>query len=194
MTIYLDHICKSYDGREVLSDFSFSVEDDRCYMLVGPAGSGKTTVLRIFLGLEKPDSGKVSRMGDYKYPSLRSAYVSQEGSLNLKKNAVWNVKKAHRTASKKRAEEELSKFLLREEMSLPAGELSKGRQRIIETVKALFIPADFIVLDEPFEGMTDDEKKMMLDYVLGQRGSRPLIMALQDEPEETKGFILRHLT
>ncbi len=42
--------------------------------------------------------------------------------------------------------------------------------------------------------MTDDEKKMMLDYVLGQRGSRPLIMALQDEPEETKGFILRHLT
>ena len=193
MTIYLEHIFKAYKGVPALEDFNLSVEDDRCYALVGPKGCGKTTALKIFMGLVKPDSGKVSRMGDYKYPSLRSAYVPQEGSLNLKKSAVWNVKKAHRTASKKRAVEELGRFLSEAEMNCPAGELPGGKQRITEIVKALFVPADFIVLDEPFTGMTEADKKASIDYIFGQRGSRPLIVASVNEPENTRDFIIRHM-
>lgn len=193
MTIYLEHIFKTYGGKEVLKDFSLSIEDDKCYVLSGPEGSGKTTVLKIFLGLVKPDSGKVSRMGDYKYPSLRSAYVSQEGSLNLKKNAIWNVKKAHRTASKKRAIEELGRFLSPDEMACPVSELPESKRQIIEIVKALFVPADFIVLDEPFDKMTGEERKAALEYILGQRGSRPLLMATRSEPEDSKGFTIRHM-
>ncbi len=184
MTIYLEHICRTYRGVTALEDFNLSVEDDKCYVLVGPEGSGKTTALKIFLGLEKPDSGKVSRMGDYKYPSLRSAYVSQEGSLNQKKNAIWNVRKAHRTASKNRAVEELGRFLSSYEMTCPVSELSEGKRQIVEIVKALFVPADFIVLDEPFDRMTGEEKKASLEYILGQRGSRPLLMASRNEPED----------
>ena len=193
MTIYLEHICKTYKGVTALEDFNLTVEDDKCYVLVGPEGSGKTTALKIFMGLEKPDSGKVSRMGDYKYPSLRSAYVSQEGSLNPKKNAVWNVRKAHRTASKNRAVEELGRFLSPDEMSCPVSELSEGKRQIIEIVKALFIPADFIVLDEPFEGMSAEEKKASLEYILAQRGSRPLLVAAQNGPEDSRGFIIRQM-
>ncbi|MCR5650500.1 MAG: ATP-binding cassette domain-containing protein [Lachnospiraceae bacterium] len=193
MTIYLEHICKTFKGVTALDDFSLSVEDDRCYVLVGPKGCGKTTALKIFMGLIKPDSGKVSRMGDYKYPSLRSAYVPQLSSLNPKKNAVWNVKKAHRTASKKRAVEELGRFLSEAEMNCQAGELPEGKQRIIEIVKALFVPADFIVLDEPFNGMTEDEKRASLEYILGQRGSRPLLIASVQEPENSRNFIVRHM-
>ena len=70
MTIYLEHIYKSYNNSEALKDFNLSVEDGKCYALVGPKDSGKTTALKIFMGTEKPDSGKVSRMGDYKYPNL----------------------------------------------------------------------------------------------------------------------------
>ncbi|MBO4375164.1 MAG: ATP-binding cassette domain-containing protein [Lachnospiraceae bacterium] len=193
MTIYLEHIFKSYGEKEALKDFNLSVEDDKCYVLAGPEGSGKTTALKIFLGLVKPDSGKVSRMGDYKYPSLRSAYVPQEESLNAKKNAVWNVRKAHRTASKKRAIEELGRFLSPDEMSCPVSELSGGKRQIVKIVKALFVPADFIVLDEPFDKMTEDERKAALEYILGQRGSRPLLIATENEPGDSRGFIIRHM-
>ena len=65
MTIYLENISKSYGGVNVLNDFNVNIEDGKCYAFIGPEGSGKSTVLKIFMGTEKPDSGKVSRMGDY---------------------------------------------------------------------------------------------------------------------------------
>jgi ABC-type multidrug transport system ATPase subunit len=182
MTIYLDNICKSYGGTNVLDDFSISIEDGKCYAFIGPEGCGKSTVLKIFMGTEKPDTGKVSRMGDYKYPTLQTAYVPQEESLNLKKNAVWNVKKAHRTASKGRAVEELSRFFNEEEINLPVGQLSLGKRRMIEIIKAMFVPGDFVVLDEPFAGMSDEERTSALDYVMNKLGTRPLLLAQKDNP------------
>ncbi|MBR6468935.1 MAG: ATP-binding cassette domain-containing protein [Lachnospiraceae bacterium] len=183
MTIYLDDICKSFGAHEVLKDFSMRVEDDRIYALVGPEGCGKSTVLKVFMGILKPDSGRVSRMGDYKYPTLQSAYVSQDGQLNVKKNAVWNVRKAHRTASKGRAVEELGLFLKQDEMSIPVMDLSSGKRRIVEIVRAMFVPGDFLVFDEPFLGMTDDEYREAAEYILNRRGTRPLLIASRNEPD-----------
>ena len=110
MTIYLDNITKSYNGTEVLKDVSISFEEGKCYAVMGREACGKTTLLKIFMGDVKPDAGKVSRMGDYKYPTLHTAYVPQTDDLNPKKNALWNVKKAHRTISKGSALEELGKL------------------------------------------------------------------------------------
>lgn len=181
MTIYLEDICKAYQGKEVLKQFQLQVEWNKCYALIGAEGTGKSTVLKIFMGTEKPDAGAVHRMGDYKYPTLQSAYVSQEGQLNVKKNAIWNVKKAHRWASKGRAVEELSRFLPDERQNIPVMELSQVERRYVELVRAFFIPADFIVLDEPFEGMNEDERRKALDYILENRGSRPLLAAARSE-------------
>jgi ABC-type multidrug transport system ATPase subunit len=192
MTIYLDNISKSYNGVLVLKDFNISIEDEKCYAITGPEGCGKTTVLKIFMGTEKPDSGKVSRMGDYKYPTLHTAYVPQEDDLNPKKNALWNVKKAHRTISKGSAAEELLKFLTQDKISCPVSELSEGERRIIEIVKAMLIPADFVVLDEPFRGLSAEESKKALDYILNKLGTRPLLLAQREDPK-LKGFRVVHL-
>ena len=134
------------------------------------------------MGVEKPDSGKVSRMGDYKYPTLKTTYVPQEESLNLKKNAIWNIKKAHRTATKGSAVEELSLFFSEEEINKPIGDLNIGQRRMIEIIKALFVPGDFVVLDDPFREMTDGDKKKALDYVTDKLGTRPLLLAQREEP------------
>ena len=181
MTIILDHITKSYDGRKVIDDLNVEIEDGRCYAFVGPEGAGKTTALKIFMGLEQPDSGHVARMGDYKYPTLHSAYVSQAGQLNLKKNAIWNVKKAHRWASKGRAIEELKGFLLEERMDIPVSELTDVERRLVEIVRAFFVPADFIVLDEPFLGMDDALREKVLGHIMTIQGSRPLLIASRSE-------------
>ncbi len=181
MTIILENITKSYDGEKVLDNLTVEIEDGRCYAFVGPKGSGKSTALKIFMGLEKPDEGNVARMGDYKYPTLHSAYVSQEGHLNPGKNAIWNVKKVHRWASKGRAIEELSRFLPQDRQLLPVSELTPVERRYVELVRAFFVPADFIVLDEPFMGMNDEERQNTLDHIMKIKGNRPLLIAQRDE-------------
>lgn len=181
MTIILDNISKAYGAKNVLHNFRLEIEWDKCIAIVGPKGAGKTTVLKIFMGTEKPDSGSVARMGDYKYPTLHTAYVPQEGSLVLKKNAIWNVKKVSRHCNKKRAMEELKKFLPEEKMTLPSEELSPAERAFVELVKAFFTPADFFVLDEPFVGMNDEEKAKALAYVLEIRGTRPLLISQETE-------------
>ena len=49
MTIYLENICKSYGGVNVLNDFNVNIEDGKCYAFIGPEGSGKSTVLKNFM-------------------------------------------------------------------------------------------------------------------------------------------------
>ena len=181
MTIILDHISKSYDGQKIIDDLNVEIEDGRCYAFVGPEATGKTTALKIFMGLEQPDEGQVARMGDYKYPTLHSAYVSQSGQLNPKKDAIWNVKKVHRWASKGRAMEELRRFLPEDKMTLPVSELSPVDYKLVEIVRAFFVPADFIVLDEPFEGMDAALKEKVLNFIMGIQGSRPILIASRNE-------------
>ena len=182
MTIILDNISKSYSGSVALQNFRAEIEWGKCYAFVGPAGSGKSTVLNIFMGTVQPDSGQVSRMGDYKYPTLHSAYVPQDDSaLNLKKDALWNIKKAHRWASKSKAIEDLSKFLTPERITLPVGQLTPVERRFVALVRASFVTADFIVLDQPFDGMDAGQRQAAIDFILDFRGSRPTLIADTDE-------------
>lgn len=181
MTIYLEHVTKAFDGRNVLNDFTLTVEDGKYYALIGPEGAGKTTVLKIFMGLIQPDAGKVTRLGDYKYPTLVSSYMSQDGQLEPKKNAIWNVKKVHFRVTKGRAIEDLSLFLDKDRLKLPVMQLTEKERRFVEFVRALSIPSDFIVLDEPFLGMNEEDRKKITDYLFHAVGTRPILMASRSE-------------
>lgn len=180
MTIILENISVKENGQYIIKDFNLEIEWDKCYAFTGPSGSGKSDLLEIFMGTQKPAEGQVVRMGDYKYPTLKSAYVPQEGSLNIKKDAIWNVKKAHRWANKKSAMAELSQFMTEEKMTTSVSELTGVERRYIEIVKALFIPADFLVFDEPFLGMNEEQKQQAINYIMDKRGSRPLLIAGRD--------------
>ena len=63
MTIEAEDICKSYGKKTVLEDFSLSISSDSSYVLTGESGAGKTTFLRILLGLEKTGQGKDKTSG-----------------------------------------------------------------------------------------------------------------------------------
>lgn len=195
MTILLEDITKAYGGRNVLEHVNLSIEWGNCYGIVGPSGVGKTTILNIFMGTEQPDSGRVSRMGDYKYPTLRSAYVSQAGNLNPKKNAIWNVHKAYRKIGKAQAAQELMHLFTEEECNVPVGELCEAKQRWVEIVCACMVPADFFVMDEPFRGMDETMRRQALSYMLEARGSRPLLIATREEAElaEIPGIRVYHI-
>lgn len=186
MTISMQDITQSFDGRIVVDHFNLDIEDRKSYALVGPEGCGKTTLLKIFMGLIKPTGGAVHRMGDYKYPTLQSGYVSQEGQLNFKKNAVWNVKKSYRRTSKEMVAQDLRLFLPEERLWVPASELTPGEVKLVEIVRAFTIPADFLVFDEPFAGLSEESIRRVMDFIKEKQGSRALLMASRSE--EHMGF------
>ena len=81
MTIQLENICKSVSGQQILKDINWQIASEDCWLLTGPSGSGKTMLLRLILGLEKPDSGSVNLLGDYKYANVNAGVVFQEDRL-----------------------------------------------------------------------------------------------------------------
>ena len=64
LRLAISNISKSYNGKTVLKDCSFSFDSNRIYLLMGPNGSGKSTFLRICALLEEPDSGEVKFIDD----------------------------------------------------------------------------------------------------------------------------------
>ena len=60
MAIKVENLTKEFDGRKVLDNISFEVEQGKVLSIVGFSGSGKSTILKILCGLLKPDSGNIN--------------------------------------------------------------------------------------------------------------------------------------
>jgi ABC-type multidrug transport system ATPase subunit len=176
MTIEAEHICKSYGPKAVLEDFSLSISSDSSYVLTGESGAGKTTFLRILLGLEKPDKGRIRLLGDYKYSRVNAGVVFQEDRLCENFSAVENVAMVNRRLSARIAREELEKLLPADELDKPAAELSGGMRRRVCIVRACVVPSDVIVMDEPFTGLDDENRRRCIEYIRSIQGATPLIL------------------
>lgn len=181
MTISLENITKAYEGKNVLSDFSFQIENEQIVVLYGASGAGKTTVLRILLGLEKPDQGKVVLMGDYKYDYLNAGVVFQENRLCEEFTAVENVAMVDKKTTKGLAEKELTKLLPADRIHIPVANLSGGEKRRVAIVRAMVHPADLFVLDEPFTGLDADARNNVINYIMEMKGSNPLIITAHEK-------------
>lgn len=176
MTIEAEHIFKSYDGKNVLKDFSLDISSDSSYAITGESGAGKTTFLRILLGLEKPDQGRVRLLGDYKYSRVNAGVVFQEDRLCENFSAVENVAMVSWKLSPRIAREELEKILPADQLDKPVQELSGGMRRRVCIIRACIVPSDVIIMDEPFAGLDEDNRKKCIRYIRSIQGTTPLVV------------------
>lgn len=181
MTIQLQDICKTIQGREVLKDIQWEIGSDDCWLLAGPSGSGKTMLLRIILGLEKPDRGSVNLLGDYKYASVNAGVVFQEDRLCEQFSAIENVAMVNERLSETVAKEELVKFLPEERLSIPVCELNPVERRLVVMIRACIIPSDLLLLDEPFRGMDDALRSRVIAYIRDKAGHKGIVFVQQDD-------------
>ena len=180
MTIEIKDVSKSYDGKEVLHDFSLNIEEEHSYIITGPSGCGKTTLLRMILGLEQPDKGTVKLLGDYKYPFINSGMVFQEDRLCEGFDAVTNVTMVNRRVYRENAIEELKKLLPEEDLHKPVRELSGGQRRRVAIARALAIPSDILIMDEPFTGLDHDARMNAISHIRQKQGTRALVITTHD--------------
>lgn len=181
MTIQLQNICKSLSGHGLLKDINWEISSDDCWLLTGPSGSGKTMLLRLILGLEKPDSGSVNLLGDYKYASVNAGVVFQEDRLCEQFSAVENVAMVNARLSGMVAAEELGRFLPADRLNIPVCELNETERRLVVIIRACIIPSDILLLDEPFRTMDRALSDRVLAYIRDKAGHKGIVFVQQTE-------------
>jgi phospholipid/cholesterol/gamma-HCH transport system ATP-binding protein len=168
--IEFERVSFSYGPRFVLREVSFAIQADERVAILGESGVGKTTILKLILGLIRPDSGKISvdgedltRMTEEELRKIRMKFsmVFQEGalfdSLNVKENVAFCLREYSMLS-----EDELDmkvRLLLRtvgveEAMELMPEELSGGMHRRVAIARSIaaFEPKMFLY-DEPTSGL-----------------------------------------
>lgn len=171
----LKNICKSFDGKPVLSDVNLAVPKGSRLLIRGVSGRGKTTLLRIMMGLEKPDGGEVT--GAFS----KQAAVFQEDRLQAEFTPVTCVKMTcGANVSKQDIRAQLAEVGLEGHLDKPAGRLSGGMRRRVAIVRALMSDADVIYFDEPFTGLDRDTKLKVIDYINRRAGGRTLVFVSHD--------------
>ena len=178
--IRLEHVTKSFGRYKALDDVSIVVEEGEFLTVIGRSGCGKTTMLRMINGLQKPDSGKVyaagEDVGEADLIRLRRkiGYVIQNKGLfphmTVEKNIIYvpviSGQKDKRQ-NRKLAEELIGLVgLEREMLDRYPEELSGGQQQRVGIARALASRSKLLLMDEPFGALDEITKRAMQNELL----------------------------
>jgi len=159
-------LIKSYDGRRVVDDVSFSVNQAEVVGLLGKNGAGKTTTFKMTMGMIPREGGTIVFEGDnisnlpmYQRARLGMGYLCQEPSiftrLTVRENLLAILETMHLRKSERDgvADELMEDFGLTKLRNHLARTLSGGERRRLEIARALVTKPSLILLDEPFTGV-----------------------------------------
>ena len=170
--IRVDNVSKSYGDKHVLSNVSCEFEDGKIYCIMGESGVGKTTLIRLIMGLEKPDEGYISS-------SKQFAAAFQEDRLLEDRDAVDNVMfvlKNGGSKSREQTEQYLSELLPEDRLHIRVDFLSGGMRRRVAVARAMLSDRNTIILDEPFTGLDDETKKTVINFIKKWQNNRTVIV------------------
>ena len=145
---------------------------------MGRSGVGKTTLLRLLMGVEQPDAGDIVGTD-----GLGIAVVFQEDRLVSFLDGVGNVRIAEEHAKGAEAEALLNELLENQELYCAAGSMSGGMKRRTALARALAFPSDILLLDEPFSGLDEDAKKRALAVIKAWQKGRTLVLVTHDKED-----------
>lgn len=177
----LEHISKHYNGKDVLKDLSLHIREGAVLCLMGPSGCGKTTLLRILAGLDQPDTGRVVSEG-------KCSMVFQEDRLLTHLPALQNLQFVLGRGRTREALAMLEELGLHSEEQKPVSAFSGGMARRVAIARALLSDYDFLLLDEPFKGLDEDNRSLAARCILHHNRGRTLVMVSHDPKE---AFLLR---
>ena len=171
----IEHLTKQFGEKMLFRDLCLTVDGPA--VLWAPSGWGKTTLLRILMGLDTPTAGRVRGVG-------RAAAVFQEDRLCPQLTALQNVTLVLPGSEKQYKEQIEMDFqqlgMDAAALALPAARLSGGQKRRTALLRALWAPSDTLLLDEPFTGMDPDTLAAAAALLRTRCGTEPVLLATHD--------------
>lgn len=180
MGLILKNVSKTFTGKKVVDNISFSLEEPGVFGLLGTNGAGKTTTIRMLLGIIKKDSGEITWNGkkvDRK--SVNFGYLPEERGVYPKVKIYdqlmyfAELKGMKRSEADKTINDWAKRLKVEEYMQQPAEKLSKGNQQKIQFMTAVIHNPELVVLDEPFSGLdpinTELLKNIITDLVKNEK-------------------------
>ena len=179
MVVNIKGIYKSFNGQSVLENVDFMLAADQVYCLMGPSGMGKTTLLRIILGLENKDSGTITgiKRGEI-------ATMFQENRLCEELTPIDNVMLVMpNNVSRQTVRQNLEQILPPHCLHQPVSELSGGMKRRVALARTMNYPSKIIIMDEPFTGLDVKTKQTVIDYIHSMRNGRTALITTHSEED-----------
>jgi NitT/TauT family transport system ATP-binding protein len=173
--IQVRDVAKSYGtgrhARPVVEGCSFTIEPGKFTVMIGPSGVGKSTLIRLLAGFERPTSGDILVDGKpVRGPGPDRQVMFQEAALFPWMTTEGNVDYGPRARGDFSADTRALSAALLKDVGLSAfrrrypSQLSGGMQRRAELARAMINRPAIMILDEPFRGLDALTRKLMLEY------------------------------
>ncbi|QFT79937.1 putative amino-acid import ATP-binding protein YxeO [Roseovarius sp. THAF27] len=181
--IKIEGLTKRFDGTPVLDNIDLTIEEGERVVVIGPSGTGKSTLLRCVNFLDRPQSGSIS-IGGLTVDTARAsradilalrrctAFVFQNYALFANKTAKQNIMEALTTVQKRprdeaerRAMEVLAETGLAEKADSYPAALSGGQQQRVGIGRAMALDASLMLFDEPTSALDPEWVGEVLDLI-----------------------------
>ncbi len=179
--IRAEHICKSFEGRQVLDDISTTFDTGKTNLIIGQSGSGKTVLLKSLVGLHEVDSGEVffddicfNRLPFMEKKSIRQhvGMIFQGGALLDSSTVFQNVRlpldlftRMSKAEKNKRVAFCLDRVNIVESNNLFPSELSGGMIKRVAIARAIVMNPKYLFCDEPNSGL-DPKTSVVIDNLI----------------------------
>jgi len=175
--VELHEVRKAYDTKIAVHNLSFKIEPGSMFGLLGPNGSGKTSSIRMMIGITVPDSGSVTLFGQPfdRKNLIRVGYLPEERGLYKKMNVLdqlvflGQLHGLDAATARKRSLIWCERMEITEAIPKKTEELSKGMQQKIQFIASLLHEPDLIIMDEPFSGLDPVNATLLQDTLVDLR-------------------------
>lgn len=177
--ITITNLTKRFENFEALSKLDMNIKKGSIYGLVGTNGAGKTTVIKHVTGVLRGDSGEVMIDGAPIYNNVsekkRIGYVQDElyflGNYSFKEMGRF-YKNIYKTFNEDRFKEMVNNFDL--DLDLKLSKFSKGMQKQAAFILTLCTMPDYLILDEPIDGLDPIIRKLVWKYIVKDVSEREM--------------------
>ena len=170
--VYLDHVTKNYGHEVALMDVSLNIQPGRIIGLLGPNGSGKTTIIKLINGLLQPSLGNIYIHGQLPSPASKKVVSYLPDTTYLNENikisdAISYFQDFYSDFNVQRAYQLLNDLHLHPNQKLNT--LSKGNKEKVQLILVMSREADLYVLDEPIGGVDPAARDYILRTIIQNR-------------------------
>ena len=180
----VEQVSKKYGNKTVLNKISFNLKKGDCFGLLGSNGAGKSTTIRIILGILNKSDGKVTYNDqEVSRKSVNFGYLPEERGLYPKTKVIYQLLyfAALKNMPKDKALKEineLAKILKIEEyLNMEAEKLSKGNQQKVQILIAFQNDPELIILDEPFSGLDPVNSLLVADLIKKKKKDKIIVLS-----------------